>query len=341
MKPHRVRMANSLVLHYGLHSKLDGVGRKGLRPAAVGFGPCRTLAVCRCWAWCALHAGFPCQSDSCRWATCHCSSKPVLPSLPRLQYYTPTRAGAEDMTAFHAEDYVDFLRTVTPDNMVGLLWPDDCSVSNQVVHNCCCCCSTCGSGWAAARHGRKLPDNSAVFFAFRSCSLSCTCAQQLHSTAALAAAFTSLPLWCLSPPQSQFTRELREFNMYEDCPVFDGLFEYCQVWEEAWEQQWLDTTRHVRAKGWMDCAMEGALLECMPCAASRRRRKLGQLVASQLPAASLWHHHCPPPAVCHSDLGGRQPGRGCEAQLPDRRHCHQLGGRPAPRQEGRGLGWAC
>ena len=25
MKPHRVRMANSLVLHYGLHSKLDGV----------------------------------------------------------------------------------------------------------------------------------------------------------------------------------------------------------------------------------------------------------------------------------------------------------------------------
>ena len=25
MKPHRVRMANSLVLHYGLYSKLDGV----------------------------------------------------------------------------------------------------------------------------------------------------------------------------------------------------------------------------------------------------------------------------------------------------------------------------
>lgn len=25
MKPHRVRMAHSLVLHYGLHSKLDGV----------------------------------------------------------------------------------------------------------------------------------------------------------------------------------------------------------------------------------------------------------------------------------------------------------------------------
>lgn len=40
-------------------------------------------------------------------------------SICLLQYYTPTRAGPEDMTAFHAEDYVDFLRTVTPDNMVG------------------------------------------------------------------------------------------------------------------------------------------------------------------------------------------------------------------------------
>ena len=37
------------------------------------------------------------------------------------------------------------------------------------------------------------------------------------------------PYACYFPLQSQFTRELREFNMYEDCPVFDGLFEYCQV----------------------------------------------------------------------------------------------------------------
>ncbi|KAI3428482.1 hypothetical protein D9Q98_007307 [Chlorella vulgaris] len=84
MKPHRVRMANSLVLHYGLHSKLDG-------------------------------------------------------------YYTPTRASAEDMATFHSEDYIDFLRNVSPDNA------------------------------------------------------------------------------------AQFARELREYNMYEDCPVFDGLYEYCQI----------------------------------------------------------------------------------------------------------------
>lgn len=140
MKPHRVRMANSLVLHYGLHSKLDGVGRKGLPPADVGFGPCTTLALCRCWRGvCCMRCGHATGSKpvasssagSCCRAACHCSSKPTFPSLPRVQYYTPTRAGAEDMTAFHAEDYVDFLRTVTPDNMVCLLWTDDCSVCTK------------------------------------------------------------------------------------------------------------------------------------------------------------------------------------------------------------------
>jgi hypothetical protein len=29
--------------------------------------------------------------------------------------------------------------------------------------------------------------------------------------------------------QSQFTRELQEYNTLEDCPVFDGLYQYCQV----------------------------------------------------------------------------------------------------------------
>ena len=30
-------------------------------------------------------------------------------------------------------------------------------------------------------------------------------------------------------PQSHFSRELREFNLTEDCPVIDGLWQYCQV----------------------------------------------------------------------------------------------------------------
>ena len=38
MKPHRVRMANSLVLHYGLHSKLDGVRGWMLCCLVASFG---------------------------------------------------------------------------------------------------------------------------------------------------------------------------------------------------------------------------------------------------------------------------------------------------------------
>eukprot|EP00887_Chlorella_sp_A99_P004904 scaffold4.g4904.t1 len=54
MKPHRVRMAHSLILHYGLYSKMD--------------------------------------------------------------VFRPRRAEAEDMEAFHSADYVEFLRTVAPDS---------------------------------------------------------------------------------------------------------------------------------------------------------------------------------------------------------------------------------
>ena len=92
MKPHRVRMANSLVLHYGLYSKLDGVRcLLGHRPRGLQRAP-----------------------------GVHTHARSFAPTLlrptPCLQYYTPTRAGPEDMAAFHASDYVDFLRTVTPDN---------------------------------------------------------------------------------------------------------------------------------------------------------------------------------------------------------------------------------
>ncbi|KAL6769853.1 HDA13 [Auxenochlorella protothecoides x Auxenochlorella symbiontica] len=83
MKPHRVAMAHSLVLQYGLHTQME--------------------------------------------------------------MFRPRRAEAEDMHQFHTEDYVSFLRTVTPDNV--------------------------GAHQAA----------------------------------------------------------LREYNMYEDCPVFSGLWEYCRI----------------------------------------------------------------------------------------------------------------
>ena len=44
----------------------------------------------------------------------------------------------------------------------------------------------------------------------------------------------------------EYLRQLQRFNVGEDCPVFDGLFEFCQlhVWEHWWpvrlNQQWSD-----------------------------------------------------------------------------------------------------
>jgi len=85
MKPHRIRMAHSLLVNYGLYKK--------------------------------------------------------------MQVYTPYRPEVSEMTTFHADEYVNFLKTITPDNM------------------------------------------------------------------------------------HEYTRQMTKFNVGEqsDCPVFDGLFEFCQI----------------------------------------------------------------------------------------------------------------
>jgi histone deacetylase 1/2 len=87
MKPHRVRMAHSLILHYGLYSQMD--------------------------------------------------------------CYRPRRAATEDLTTFHSEDYVSFLKTVTQDR------------------------------------------------------------------------------------EGELRSELETYNMVEDCPVFDGLWDYCTIYSGA------------------------------------------------------------------------------------------------------------
>eukprot|EP00850_Spirogloea_muscicola_P000515 SM000002S05595 [mRNA] locus=s2:1103890:1114523:+ [translate_table: standard] len=84
MKPHRIRMTHSLLVHYGVHTKLD--------------------------------------------------------------IFKPFPARDKDMCRFHADDYVEFLRTVTPEN------------------------------------------------------------------------------------QADHARQLKRFNVGEDCPVFDGLYQFCQTY---------------------------------------------------------------------------------------------------------------
>lgn len=166
MKPHRVRMAHSLVLHYGLYSKLDGVrqlswqGTARLQSATVvgrlQRSPCSAARPVlsfsksggfRCIRRCAsmalrgggslelaavLVAGPPllrpsspdsplraCRTHPCRLRRVHGTGFLVCCHACVLQYYTPTRASAEDLAAFHSQDYVDFLKTITPDNLVN------------------------------------------------------------------------------------------------------------------------------------------------------------------------------------------------------------------------------
>jgi len=63
----------------------------------------------------------------------------------KMQIYRPQRASEKDMTKFHSDDYVNFLKTISPDNM------------------------------------------------------------------------------------NDFQKQLQRFNVGEDCPVFDGLFQFCQI----------------------------------------------------------------------------------------------------------------
>ncbi len=64
----------------------------------------------------------------------------------KMDIFRPTLMPASDLTRFHSDDYINFLRLITPDNM------------------------------------------------------------------------------------SDYTRQLQKFNVGEDCPVFDGLFEFCQIY---------------------------------------------------------------------------------------------------------------
>lgn len=105
MKPHRIRMTHSLLLNYGLYSKMD--------------------------------------------------------------MFQPPRATANDMTKFHSDDYISFLRRVSPDNIEDL---------QKQLQRC-----TLASSALSIRAGKMLT----------------TCTKIV--------------------------------NVGEDCPVFHGMYEFCQI----------------------------------------------------------------------------------------------------------------
>jgi hypothetical protein len=89
MKPHRVRMAHSLVLHYGLYSKLEGVRAAGWGPPAGRYQPGaagRVLAPAPTNV-CSALAGLescPAPSSLCERCLLPASCSPVAPTPPRV-----------------------------------------------------------------------------------------------------------------------------------------------------------------------------------------------------------------------------------------------------------------
>ena len=114
------------------------------------------------------------------------------------------------MCRFHAPDYVDFLRNVSPTNAVS-------EASSPVL---VCVCLWVGAG-ARRVQSPPLPRPTPP----------CASAPP-HPTPPTPP--HTLPAPLPPPMQAQYQRELREYNMYEDCPVFDGLYNYCQVCVRAW-----------------------------------------------------------------------------------------------------------
>ncbi|KAF2006358.1 hypothetical protein P154DRAFT_570423 [Amniculicola lignicola CBS 123094] len=107
MKPHRIRMAHSLIMNYGLYSKMEIYVRLPLdAPPAPPASPVL------------------CESDT-DWCQ---RAKP---------------ASKYEMTQFHTDEYIDFLHKVTPDNMDNFAKEqskynvgDDCPVFDGLFEFC-------------------------------------------------------------------------------------------------------------------------------------------------------------------------------------------------------------
>jgi len=104
----------------------------------------------------------------------------------KMEVYRPHKATQDEMTKFHSDDYIRFLRSIRPDNM---------SEYSKLLQR-----------WA----GLLLSTPTSSF------------------SASSSRALPSLPFSPPPPPPSPPPPPLR-FNVGEDCPVFDGLYEFCQL----------------------------------------------------------------------------------------------------------------
>ena len=141
-----------------------------------------------------------------------------------MQAYSPLPASEEAMTAFHEPDYISFLRHVTPDNQVRrrpvtLLQPafwhaeSTCSCPRYVPLPCYLrCMEGCSQG---------VVEKEYIRVGFNSSMLIPPANSSGHEHTAAAPPQTG------SAAQEYFSEQLARCNVGEDCPVFDGLYNFC------------------------------------------------------------------------------------------------------------------
>lgn len=130
MKPYRVRMTHNLLLSYGMLDRMDILVRycscwmSGLRVRRCGGefvvlggaswdGHLTHLSGPTWPRLLALRHAFPIALLPPFCGVCVCHVSRLCLSCASLQ--TPPRASERDMTRFHADEYINFLKTVTPE----------------------------------------------------------------------------------------------------------------------------------------------------------------------------------------------------------------------------------
>ena len=109
MKPHRIRMAHNLILHYGLANmmevRLSWQSKASARRAAATAQTTRSSS--QRVKGCIPHLAACCKNVV---------AQGRFAMAPKV--YQPRPASAQDMQAFHAEDYIEFLQNVSPGKKV-------------------------------------------------------------------------------------------------------------------------------------------------------------------------------------------------------------------------------
>ncbi|KPJ07782.1 Histone deacetylase 3 [Papilio machaon] len=130
----------------------------------------------------------------------------------KMQIYKPYQANAHDMCRFHSEDYIEFLQNVTPQNIqtyskdllhynVG----DDCPVFEGLF-------DFCSMYTGASLEGAMKLNNNV-------CDIAINWSGGLHHAKKF--------------EPSAYSKDLLHYNVGDDCPVFEGLFDFCSMYTGA------------------------------------------------------------------------------------------------------------